>query len=138
VIKKEQGQITFYSHIYDAVIPGDHFLRKLNEVVDFGYVNEICDSLYCADNGRPGYEPLKMFKITFLEFLYDLSDARVMEELQLNLACKWFVGLDVIDRAPDATSLTKFRNRLGAEKFKDLFNEVVEQARGKGLISDRL
>lgn len=138
MIKKDYGQVSFYSHIYDAVIPKDHFLKRLQEAVDMSYVNEICESLYCAGNGRPAYEPVMMFKITFLEFLYNLSDRAVMEELQVNLAYKWFVGLDVIEEVPDATSLTKFRNRLGAEKFKYLFNGIVKQARGKGLISDRL
>jgi len=138
MIKKDSGQVSFYSHIYDAVIPKNHFLKRLQEAVDFGYVNKACDALYCEDFGRPGYEPLMMFKITFLEFLHNLSDREVMEGLQVNLAYKWFVGLDVIDTAPDATSLTKFRNRLGAEKFKELFNGIVEQARRKKLITDRL
>jgi transposase, IS5 family len=138
VIKREHGQISFYSHIYDAVIPKDHLLRLIEEAVDFEYVNETCEGLYCTDNGRPGYNPLMMFKITFLEFLYTLSDRDVMEALQINLAYKWFVGLDVIETVPDATSLTKFRNRLGAVKFKELFNGIVEQARTKGLITDRL
>lgn len=138
MIKKDDGQISFYSHIYDTVIPKNHFLKRLQDTVDFNYVNDICESLYCEDFGRPAYEPLTMFKITFLEFLYNLSDREVMEELQVNLAYKWFVGLDVIDAAPDATSLTKFRNRLGADKFKELFNGVVTQAKGKGLITERL
>jgi IS5 family transposase len=138
MIKREQGQISFYSHIYDAVIPRDHLLKQIDTVVDFHHVNGICEKLYCEDNGRPAYEPLKMFKITFLQFLYELSDERVMEELQINLAYKWFVGLEVIDKAPNATTLTKFRNRLGVEKFKEMFNNIVEQARARGLITDRL
>lgn len=90
------------------------------------------------DFGRPRYEPLMMFKITFLGFLHNLSDRGVMEELQVNLAYKWFVGLDVIDSAPDTTSLTKFRNHLGVDKFKELFNWILEQTRRKKLITDRL
>lgn len=138
MIKKDNGQVSFYGHIYEAVIPRDHFLKKLSQAVDFSFVNAICEGLYCEDFGRPGYEPLMMFKITFLEFLYELSDRAVMEELQVNLAYKWFVGLDVLDAVPDDSSLTKFRNRLGAERFKELFNQIVKCARGKKLLSDRL
>ncbi|MBI5675023.1 MAG: IS1182 family transposase, partial [Nitrospirae bacterium] len=65
MIKKDYGQVSFYSYIYDAIIPKDHFLKRLQEAVDFGYVNETCEALYCEDFGRPGYEPLIMFKITF-------------------------------------------------------------------------
>lgn len=138
MIKRDHGQRSFYTHIYDEIISKDHLLKRLTEAVDFGFVNKACESLYCADNGRPGYEPLMMFKITFLEFLYSLSDEQVMEDLQLHLAYKWFVGLDVMQKTPDPTSLTKFRNRLGADKFKELFNVIVAQARDKGLITDRL
>lgn len=138
MIKKDYGQTSFYSHIYDVVIPKVHLLKTLQEAVDFSFVNEACESLYSEAIGRPGYEPLIMFKITFLEFLYNLSDREIVEEIQVNLAYKWFIGLDVIDKVPDDTSLTKFRNRLGADKFKELFNKVVEQARAKGIITDRL
>jgi len=138
MIKKDNGQGSFYRHIYDEVIPKEHFLKKLSDAVDFSFVNDVCESVYCEDFGRPAYEPLMMFKITFLEFLYELSDRAVCEDLQVNLAYKWFVGLDVCEASPDATSLTKFRNRLGAERFKECFNAVVEQARGKNLITDKL
>lgn len=138
MIKKDNGQVSFYGHIYEAVIPRDHFLKKLSQAVDFSFVNEVCEALYCEDFGRPGYTPLLMFKITFLEFLYELSDRQVCEDLQVNLAYKWFVGMDVCEASPDATSLTKFRNRLGAERFKELFNQIVKQAREQKLITDRL
>lgn len=138
MIKKDNGQVSFYGHIYEAVIPRNHFLKKLVEAIDFSFVNTVCETLYCEDFGRPGYEPLMMFKITFLEFLYELSDRAVMEELQVNLAYKWFVGLDVLDAVPDDTSLTKFRARLGAERFKELFNQIVHCAREKKFLSDRL
>lgn len=138
MIKKENGQVSFYGHIYEAVIPRDHFLKKLAQAVDFSFVNEVCEALYCEDFGRPAYTPLLMFKITFLEFLYELSDRQVCEDIQVNLAYKWFVGMDVCEASPDATSLTKFRNRLGAERFKELFNQIVKQAREKKLLSDRL
>ncbi|MBI5561820.1 MAG: hypothetical protein HY894_10350, partial [Deltaproteobacteria bacterium] len=61
MIKKGHGQRSFYTHIYDEVIPRDHLLKRLAEAVDFGFVNMACEGLYCADNGRPGYEPLMMF-----------------------------------------------------------------------------
>jgi len=51
---------------------------------------------------------------------------------------KWFVGLAIDESAPDSSSLSRFRDRLGEERFANIFNQVVELARSEGLISDRL
>lgn len=73
--KEQNKQTSFFGDlIYNQAIPKEHFLRKLSEVVDFSFVNEICEDLYCPDNGRPCWEPQVIFKAIFLQFLYDLSD----------------------------------------------------------------
>jgi IS5 family transposase len=79
-----------------------------------------------------------MFKILFLQFLYDISDRRIEEEVKFNLVLKWFVGLAINESPPDASSLSRFRERLGVKRFTSLFNQIVLLARDKGLISDRL
>ena len=51
---------------------------------------------------------------------------------------KWFVGLAIDESPPDAPSLTRFRDRLGVGLFTNIFNQIAEIAREKGLVSDRL
>jgi IS5 family transposase len=139
MLKPKSSQLSFYGdHIYDQVIPEDHFLKLLEKAVDFGFVNELCRDAYTPDMGRPAYAPEMMFKILFLQFLYDISDRRVEEEVNFNLVLKWFVGLAIDEAPPDATSLTRFRDRLGEKRFAGIFNQIVSLAREKGLISDRL
>ena len=139
MLRAKSNQLSFYgSHIYNRVIPGDHFLKLLDRVVDFSFVNELCRDAYTPDSGRPAYEPEMMFKILFLQFLYDISDRRVEEEVNFNLVLKWFVGLAIDESPPDSSSLTRFRDRLGEERFAQIFNQIVEMAREKGLISDQL
>jgi IS5 family transposase len=79
-----------------------------------------------------------MFKILFLQFLYDISDRRIEGEVKFNLVLKWFVGLAINESPPDSSSLTRFRERLGVKRFASIFNQIVSLARDKGLISDRL
>ncbi len=79
-----------------------------------------------------------MFQMVFLQFLYDLSDREVEEQITYDMAFKWFLGLSAEEFPPDHTTLCRFRQRLGAEGFRTLFNQVVEQARTKGFVSDRL
>jgi len=79
-----------------------------------------------------------MFKMVFLQFLYDLSDGEMEEQAAFNLVCKWFLGLSAEELPPDHTVLCRFRQRLGPEGFETRFNQVVEQARNRGFITDRL
>ena len=139
MLRAKSSQLSFYgNHIYDRVIPKDHFLKLLNKAVDFFFVNELCRDAYTPDFGRPAYGPEMMFKMIFLQFLYDVSDRRIEEEVNFNLVLKWFVGLAIDESPPDSSSLTRFRDRLGEELFTNIFNQIVEIAREKDLISDRL
>jgi IS5 family transposase len=139
MLRAKSSQLSFYgNHIYDQVIPSKHFLKLLDKAVDFSFVNGLCQDAYTPDFGRPAYEPEMMFKILFLQFLYDISDRRVEEEVNFNLVMKWFVGLAIDESAPDSSSLTRFRDRLGEERFAQIFNRIVGLAREGGLISDRL
>ena len=138
---KEINQNSFFGNfLYEQVIPQDHFLRKLDKVIDFSFVNEIAKDCY-LNLGKPGnrpYEPVILFKELLLAFLYDVSDREIEEQVNLNLAFKWFVGLPVNGFAPDHSTLTCFRDRLGQKRFEEIFNQIVKQARDKGLIDDKL
>jgi len=91
--KEQNKQTSFFGDlIYNQAIPKEHFLRKLSEVVDFSFVNEICEDLYCPDNGRPCWEPQVIFKAIFLQFLYDLSDYAIEDEINDRFSFKWFVN----------------------------------------------
>ena len=124
--------------IYERLVPADHLLRKITATVDLSFVTDLVSDCYCPDNGRPSWDPLLLFKVVFLQFLYDLSDRRVKEQVNLHLACKWFVGLQPDEPGPDHCALSRFRARLGPEKFQEIFNRIVQQARQGGLVHDRL
>jgi transposase, IS5 family len=139
MFKSEHKQKSFFGDsIYERVVPKDNFLRKLKDIIDFSFVDNLCKDLYSKEMGRPAYPPSFMFKIVFLQFMYNLSDRQVEDEVSINMAMKFFLGMDVDELPPDSTSLVVFRNRLGPERFKEIFNRIVEEARAKGLIEDKL
>ncbi len=124
--------------IYDQLLRRrSHFLHALSRAVDFAFVKGALKDFY-VDWGRDPWDPVLMFKLVFLQFLYDLSDRQLEEQATWNLMFKWFLGLSAEELPPDHTTLCRFRQRLGAEGFQRLFNQVVEQARTRGLVSDRL
>ena len=136
--RADPQQSFFGDFLYDRILPEDHFLRRIRAAIDFEFVNEACEDLYCQDNGRPGWEPALMFRVLLLQFLHDISDRDIEEQITFNLAFKWFVGLAADAKPPDATTLSVFRDRLGLKKFKELFNHIVTVARSKGVLSDKL
>jgi len=138
---KQSNQNSFFGHfLYEQIIPADHFLRQVDKTIDFTFVNELCLNNY-ENIGRAGnrpYEPVILFKVLFLSFLYDISGREIEEQINDRLSFKWFLNLAVNDVAPDHSTLTRFVERLGVEKFRGIFNQIVEQAKSKGLIHERL
>jgi len=131
-------QGSFFGMIYDELVPAEHLLCRIAAAVDLAFVSGLVRDCYCPDNGRPSWDPLVLFKVVFLQFLYDLSDREVEEQVSFHLVCKWFAGLQPEEAAPDHSTLCRFRSRLGAEKFQQIFNGIITQAREAGLVSDRL
>lgn len=139
MLRRDSTQRSFFDQtLYDRLIEADHFLKRLDAAVDLGFVHRICKGCYAPRVGRPAASPVMLFKIALLQFLYDISDRRIMEEVRYNMAFKWFCGLEVDQAPPHPTTLTHFRARLGPERFAKIHNRIVELARERGLVSDRL
>ena len=140
---KSQGSFQnsmFGSYAYKNIISRnqDHLLVRLNDSIDLSFVEEIVCDCYCADNGRKAYHPVIMFKILFLQTLYNESDEKIMEAVDTNILFRYFVGLSLEDEIPDRTLLGKFKTRLGEEKFNQIFNHIVGLASEIGMIDSRL
>lgn len=133
----KQMTASFHAELY-KLIPEAHLLRKIHEVVDFSFVHELVRSSYCEYYGRPANEPELLFRLLFLQILYGLSDERMIQDAQVNLAYKWFVGLNPEEALPDSSQLSRFRNhRLGASQIDELLKVIVKQCIEKGLIKSK-
>lgn len=124
--------------VFDLLLPYDHVLQDFLNVIDWANVSSILRGYYSPDQGRPGIPPLIMIKLEFLRYYYRLGDAEVIERSRSDIAFRWFLQLPVRCEPPDATTLCKFRARIGAEGFQKVFNQIIQQARDAGIIKDRL
>jgi IS5 family transposase len=140
MLKKETGQTSFFGDmIYNRLFQKrSHWLKDLLDVVDFSFINDLCQDLYESTTGRPAWSPDKLFKVAFLQFCYDISDRRVEEELAFSLIFRYFVGLEADAEPPDHTTICRFRQKLGPERFQGIFNRIVSEARQRGFVTDRL
>ena len=125
-----------YSGIYDLVIPADHRLRRINDLIDFSFVYEELASKYCRDNGRTAIDPVRMFKYLLLKVMDTLSDIDVVERSRYDMSYKYFLGMAPEDPVIDASSLTRFRKlRLKDSNLLDLLiGKTVSLALEKGII----
>jgi transposase len=139
VLKPRSPQASFYgSYLYDKIVPVDHLLRRINQVVDFSFVNDLVKDRYTPDFGRPAEEPEFMLRLCLLQYLYGDSDREVEENARINLAYKFFLGLAVDEEPPDFSTLCTFRaQRLGEEKFRRVFQNIVQQCIDKGLVKGK-
>ena len=109
------------------LVPDDHILARVDRVLDLSWLRDEVADLYCADNGRPGIDPEAAVRLMLAGFLLGLvHDRRLMREAQVNLAIRWFVGYGLHEALPDHSSLTRIRQRWGAERFRRIFQRTVK------------
>ena len=125
----------------EELVPKDHLLRKIDKVIDFEFIREKVKDLYCADNGRPAVDPVVLFKMLFLGYLYGVrSERQLVREIQVNVAYRWFIGYGLTDKIPDASTFSQNRRRRFTEStvYQEIFDEIVLQAMRKTWINGRV
>lgn len=124
----------------ESLMPGKHFLRDLDRLVKFDFVYEKVAALY-SDTGRPSVDPAIIVKMMLLGYLYGInSERRLEQEVQVNIAFRWFLGIDLDEPVPDHSTLSQLRRRKfkGTNLFEEIFSEVVRICIGHGLITGKL
>ena len=125
----------------ENLVPENHFLRKLNRLADFSFIREETKAFYCHNNGRPCIDPVVLVKYLLIGFLYGIeSERRLEQEIQVNMAYRWFLGLDLDERVPDHSTLSQNRRRRfrSKELYRTLFLQIVRQCMEKGLVDGKL
>jgi transposase len=129
----------FDRQVFALVVPQDHYLRQVAAKIDFERFRPRLAEAYSLGMGRPAIDPVRLLKILFLRFHYKLSSDRVvMKRTETDMAFRWFLDLPLNQKVPNHTEGTYFRRRIGAERFAQVFQELVTQAREAGLVQDRL
>jgi transposase len=139
-----RGEDHQQNHVFSYLSPEervrkDHPLRAVRAMVDevLKQLSRRFAGMY-AKVGRPSIPPEQLLRALLLQMLYSIRSERLlMEEIDYSILFRWFVGLNLDDKLWDATVFTKNRDRLlEADVANEFLAQVVEQAHGKGLISD--
>jgi len=125
----------FYQFSLDSLVPETHLLRRIAAAVDFSFMWPLCRSYY-STTGQPSIDPVVLFKMLLVGYLYGItSERRLAQEVELNLAYRWFVGYDLDEAVPDHSVLSKARARLGPEVFEEFFRCSITLCGEAGLLS---
>src|SRR4030081_970622 len=132
-IKNVEAKL-FYEISLDRRIPEDHLLRRIEQAVDFSFVYSLTRPYY-SHTGQPSVDPVALFKMALLGYLYGLaSERRLAQEVELNLAYRWFLGYDLDEATPNHSVLSNARRRFGKQVYEEFFRRVVLQCEAAGLI----
>jgi len=123
---------------YDALVPDDHELMQIDRHVDFRFIEGLVGDCY-SDHpaGQPPIPPERMLRLCFLKEYLNLSDDQLMQQCGYNLLYRKFVHLTGNELLPDASSMTRFRNRIGEERLKGCLDQVVAAAAQLGLVDNQ-
>ena len=136
---RQSGQMSMLVLDFTELIPDHHLLRKISQAISFDFIYEILKPYYPA-NGRPSVDPVSMFKMLLVGYLYSIkSERRLVQEVQLNIAYRWFCGFELADKLPDHSTFSKTRLRKWNESqlFQQVFLEIIRRCVKNGLIDGK-
>jgi len=131
-------QYEFEMVTMEQLVPKNHLVRKIDKAIDFEFIRDEVAHLYCQDNGRPPVDPVRLFKIIFLGYLFGIkSERQLVKELEVNVAYRWFLRMSLTEKVIHASTLSQNRIRRfnNTDVFERIFINIVEQAMAKGLVA---
>ena len=134
-------QYQFETITLDELVPEDHLVRKIDAAIDFGFIRDAVAHLYCPNNGRPAIDPVRLIKMMLLGYLFGIpSERRLVKEIQVNMAYRWFLRMSLTEKVPDASTLSQNRIRRfnDSDVFQQIFDHIVEQALVRGMANGRV
>jgi transposase len=123
--QQSRTESLFYYFRLEEQIPTDHLLRMIDSHVDFSFVREELKDFY-SPTGRPSIDPEVLLRLLLVGYLYGItSERRLMEEVRMHLAYRWFTRLGFEQELPEHSTFSK--NRHGRFRQSGVFRKVFEK-----------
>lgn len=125
---KKREQIQMFC--MDDMVPEGHLLRVIDCAIDWNFIYELVEDKYSSDFGRPSMDPVMLIKIPFLQYLYGIKSMRqTMKEIEVNVAYRWFLGLEMRDKVPHFSTFGKNYTRRfkDTDLFEQIFTHILTQ-----------
>ena len=112
----DRSEALFYYFRLEDQVPENHLLRLIEKHISFAFVREKLKASY-SETGRPSIDPELLLRILLIGYLYGItSERKLVEELRMHLAWRWFTGVGFDQEIPHHSTFSKtgtdgFRNR---------------------------
>ena len=111
----------------ESMIPENHFLRIIEKYFDWNFIYEEVEKQYSIF-GRPSIDPVVLFKIHILKFLFHEDSLRkTYETLQYNLLYRWFIGYSINEEVPNHSTYSQNYKRKFCKLEKDILQTVFDK-----------
>lgn len=120
----------------DELVPQEHLVRKLENALDFRFIYPKVQHLY-SRQGRPSVDPVVLFKMLMINILFGYNSMRrTCQEIQVNLAHRWFLGLSIDEPVPNFSTWSQnyIRRYKDSFIFEEIFREILSQAVSYGFV----
>jgi transposase len=127
----------FYEFNLEDRVPSNHLLRRIDAVLDLSWLRAELSPFY-SHTGCPSIDPELMIRMLLVGYCYSIrSERRLCQEVELNLAYRWFCRLGLEDKVPHHSTFSV--NRHGRFRDSDIlrlvFENVVRRCMEAGLVA---
>lgn len=122
----------------DELVPKEHLVRSILNAIDFKFIYDDVKDLYCDDFGRPSIDPVVLFKMVLVQYMFGIRSMRqTVKEIEVNLAYRWFLGFDFYDTVPHFSTFSKNYERRfkDTDIFERIFTRILSEAVDCGFVN---
>jgi transposase len=139
MLTKDQNENRIQQQIIciEDLVPENHVLRDIDRAIDFGFIYELVSGLYSEDTGRPSIDPVVLFKIVLIQYIFGIRSMRqTIREIEVNMAYRWFLGYGMTDKIPHHSTFGKnyVRRFSDTDIFEKIFERILLEAVSAGFV----
>lgn len=137
--QERQGQL--HMLCIDDLVPKKHILRDIDRAIDFNFIYDEVEGMYSDfDGGRPGIDPVSLFKIVMIQYIFGIKSMRqTIKEIESNYAYRWFIGYDIGEDIPHFSTFGKNYSRRfkDTDIFERIFTRILNEAVNCGFVDEK-
>lgn len=114
----------------DDLVPQNHLLRIIDKAIDWSFIYDLVSDKYSNETGRPSIDPVTLIKIPLIQYLYGIKSMRqTIKDIEVNMAYRWFLGLELYDPVPHFPTFGKNYTRRfkDTDLFEQIFKHILEE-----------
>lgn len=137
--KQEHGAFELFQAHFDQLLNPKHELVQLARKIDWGRFDAALADCFSPDMGAPAKATRLMVGLHYLKYAFSESDESLVERWVENPYWQYFCGFTHLQHACPihATSMTRWRHRVGAERLEILLRETVSVAKRERFVGPR-